>query len=83
MTAVAPSVVLIEDFPDRVLWRLNRPQVRNAIDRDMVDALHDACAAIEADPRIVLILGEGHTFAAGADIAQLRDRTRDDALLRN
>ena len=35
MTAVAPSVVLIEDFPDRVLWRLNRPQVRNAIDRDM------------------------------------------------
>ncbi|WP_262403100.1 enoyl-CoA hydratase/isomerase family protein [Actinomadura sp. CNU-125] len=46
----------------------------------MVAALHDACADVEQDPRVVLLIGEGPAFAAGADIAQLRDRRRDDAL---
>lgn len=72
--------LVVETFHDRVVWRLNRPDVRNAIDRRMVDALHDACRQVEDDPRVVLLLGQGGTFAAGADIAQLRDRRRDDAL---
>jgi enoyl-CoA hydratase len=38
------------------------------------------CAALEQEPRIALWVGEGDTFAAGADIAQLRERRRDDAL---
>ncbi|NJP88423.1 enoyl-CoA hydratase/isomerase family protein [Nonomuraea sp. FMUSA5-5] len=74
------KALLVEEGADRVVWRLNRPEVRNAIDRDLVRALHDACAAVEEDPKIVLIVGEGTTFAAGADIAQLRERGRDDAL---
>ena len=63
-----------------MLLRLNRPEVRNAIDRAMVEALHAACAALEATPRVALLVGSGGTFAAGADIAQLRERRRDDAL---
>ncbi|GAB3278486.1 enoyl-CoA hydratase/isomerase family protein [Kineosporia babensis] len=74
------AALLVEEHRDRVLWRLNRPEQRNAIDRDMVAALHAACAEVEAEPRIVLIIGEGGTFAAGADIAQLRERRRDAAL---
>jgi enoyl-CoA hydratase len=70
----------VEEGEDRVVWRLNRPEVRNAIDHELVRALHDACAAVEHEPKIVLIIGEGTTFAAGADIAQLRERGRDDAL---
>lgn len=77
--AAAGSLV-VEEAGDRVLLRLNRPEVRNAIDQQLVDALHDACALLERDPRIALIYGEGGTFAAGADISQLRERRRDDAL---
>ncbi|MFG2005159.1 enoyl-CoA hydratase/isomerase family protein [Spirillospora sp. NPDC048911] len=76
----ADANLIIEDGPDRVVWRLNRPEARNAIDREMVRALHEACAAVEDEPRVVLLTGEGQAFAAGADIGQLRDRRRDDAL---
>ncbi|MFC7586545.1 enoyl-CoA hydratase/isomerase family protein [Nonomuraea antimicrobica] len=76
----AGAGLVVEEGADRVVWRLNRPEVRNAIDRELVDALHAACAAVEEEPRIVLLVGEGTTFAAGADIAQLRERGRDDAL---
>ncbi|GAA3973149.1 enoyl-CoA hydratase/isomerase family protein [Actinomadura viridis] len=72
--------LIIEEGADRVVWRLNRPEARNAIDREMVAALHEACAAVEEEPRVVLLTGEGPAFAAGADIAQLRERNRDDAL---
>ncbi|NUO99132.1 MAG: enoyl-CoA hydratase/isomerase family protein [Nonomuraea sp.] len=72
--------LIVEEAADRVVWRLNRPEVRNAIDRELVAALHEACAAVEEEPRVVLLAGEGPTFAAGADIAQLRDRDRGDAL---
>ena len=75
-----PEPVLQEQAGDRVVVLLNRPQARNAIDQEMVDALHEVCAALEADPRIALIIGEGSTFAAGADIAALRERRRADAL---
>ena len=72
--------ILVEETDDRTVLRLNRPDVRNAIDQQMVDELHVACARLEAEPRVALVIGEGGTFAAGADIAQLRERRRDDAL---
>lgn len=75
-----PEPLLVEVRPDREIWRLNRPAVRNAIDQELVTALHAACAAVESDPRTVLITGADGVFAAGADIAQLRARRRDDAL---
>jgi enoyl-CoA hydratase len=77
---VGAGPVLVEEREDRLVIRLNRPEVRNAIDQTMVDLLHDACAWLERSPRVALIVGEGGTFAAGADIAQLRERGRDDAL---
>jgi len=70
----------VEETDDRVVVHLDRPEVRNAIDQQMVDELHDVCARVERQPKIVLLIGEGGTFAAGADIAQLKDRGREDAL---
>jgi enoyl-CoA hydratase len=70
----------LEERDDRVVVRLNRPEVRNAIDQQMVDELHAVCAQVETHPKMVLLIGAGGTFAAGADIAQLRERGRDDAL---
>jgi enoyl-CoA hydratase len=59
---------------------LNRPEVRYAIDQQMVDELHVVCAALEQDPKVLIIAGVDGVFASGADIAQLRERRRDDAL---
>ncbi|MFJ3959073.1 enoyl-CoA hydratase/isomerase family protein [Arthrobacter sp. NPDC090010] len=74
------DALLVEEQDDRVVLRLNRPEVRNAIDQDMVDALHEACGLLERNPRVALIVGSQGTFAAGADIAQLRERRLEDAL---
>src|SRR5690606_21336900 len=63
---------------------LNRPEARNAINREMVRELHGALEELGADPRVrVLILrGEGgKAFAAGADIAEMRGRRALDAFL--
>ncbi len=72
--------LLVEERTDRVVVLLNRPEVRNAIDQQMVDALHVVCAALEQDPKVLIIAGVDGVFASGADIAQLRERRRDDAL---
>ena len=71
--------LLIERRDDRVIATLNRPEKRNAIDQGMIDALHALCAELEAEPRTLIIAGSERVFAAGADIAQLRERRADDA----
>lgn len=74
------ETLLLEQRADRLQVTLNRPEVRNAIDQQMVDELHDVCAGLERDPRVLIIAGAGGVFASGADIAQLRERRRDNAL---
>jgi enoyl-CoA hydratase len=74
-----PEPLLIQRRDDRVLATLSRPQVRNAIDQDMIDALHELCAELERDPRTLIVMGADGVFASGADIAQLRDRRAGDA----
>jgi enoyl-CoA hydratase len=72
--------LLVERRDDRVVATLNRPEVRNAIDQATIDALHELCDELERTPRILIITGADGVFASGADIAQLRERTADDAL---
>lgn len=74
------AALSVEEQGDRVVVLLNRPEVRNAIDQQMVDELHIVCAALEQNPRILIIAGVDGVFASGADIGQLRERRRDDAL---
>jgi enoyl-CoA hydratase len=73
-------VVRVTDSPDRLHVRLNRPEVRNAIDQATVDALHEVCAELEETPRVLVISGQDGVFASGADIAELRERGVDHAL---
>ncbi|WP_164233247.1 enoyl-CoA hydratase/isomerase family protein [Microbacterium hydrocarbonoxydans] len=72
--------LLIERADDRVVAVLNRPEKRNAIDQATIDALHDLCAELEETPRTLILAGSSGVFAAGADIAQLRERRAADAL---
>jgi len=54
---------------------LNRPDKRNALNSETIDALHEALENAEADPgiRVVAISGAGKDFCAGADLAELLD----------
>jgi enoyl-CoA hydratase len=70
----------IEDRGSHVLATLDRPEKRNAIDQELVDALHGLCARLEVERRTLVLAGAGGSFAAGADIAQLRERRAPDAL---
>ena len=74
------STLQVTEGEDRVTAVLNRPEVRNAIDAAMVAELHQLCADLEENPRLLILVGSGGVFASGADIGQLRDRRRDDAL---
>jgi enoyl-CoA hydratase len=74
------STLLLEEREDRLTVLLNRPEVRNAIDQKMVDELHLVCAELERSPKMLIIAGTDGVFASGADIGQLRERRRDDAL---
>ncbi len=74
------GTLLIEEQEDRLTILLNRPEVRNAIDQQMVDELHRVCDYLERQSKILIIAGSEGVFASGADIGQLRDRRRDDAL---
>jgi enoyl-CoA hydratase len=49
---------------------LDRPDVRNAVDRDTARALAEAFRELEADPEIYVgvLFGEGGHFCAGADL---------------
>lgn len=81
------ATLLVTEGDDRVGVQLNRPEVRNAIDARMVEELHAVCAYLEAMPKVVILCGipgdksggKG-IFASGADIAELRERRREDAL---
>lgn len=70
----------VEQRDDRTVVVLDRPAVKNAIDAAMIAELHGVCAALEARPRVLLLTGSGGVFAAGADIGELRERRREDAL---
>jgi enoyl-CoA hydratase len=79
--ATETSTLVIERRVDRVLVQLNRPHTRNAINHQMVDELHAVCDELELQPRVLILSGAGGNFASGADIAELRERRRADALL--
>jgi enoyl-CoA hydratase len=64
------------------LLTVNRPEKRNALDGPTVAELHRALDEIaEAGSTVLIVTGAGEkSFVAGADIASIRERRRDDAL---
>ncbi len=61
---------------------LNRPEKRNALNDELLEALKDslALAAEDEQVRVVLLSGAGPDFCSGADLAAL-DRTADAGVL--
>jgi len=53
---------------------INRPQVHNAFDDELIVRLLKTLEAVEADPRVRLLIlcAEGKNFSAGADLSWMR-----------
>jgi enoyl-CoA hydratase len=67
------SVVLVERRGPVTLVGINRPEVRNAVDRATADALAAAFRAFDADDSasVAVLHGVGSTFCAGADLKSI------------
>jgi len=54
--------------------RLNRPEVRNAFNRELIDTLRDCFSGVKSDDgtRVLVLSGEGPVFCAGADLNWMR-----------
>lgn len=67
----APVLVSVADGVATIT--LNRPEKRNALNSDTVEALKAALAVTETDDavRVVLLRGAGSDFCSGADLAEL------------
>ena len=65
------TIVWERDARGVVALTLNRPDVGNAYDENVISGLHAALDAVEAQPavRILVIQGAGKHFQAGADLA--------------
>ena len=64
---------------------INRPKVLNALSSSVMDEMSKALDNFEADDEIgaIVITGNEKSFAAGADISQMKDNTFADAYLQN
>lgn len=65
--------LLIEKSDHILRLTLNRPEVKNALDPELLCGLADAFtqARDDDDVRVVMITGEGDVFCAGADLGKL------------
>jgi len=67
------SETLLFDLTEQVaIITLNRPAVRNAMNRELSGALVEALQRVRDDPeiRVAVITGAGKTFSAGADLKE-------------
>ncbi len=77
--------ILIERPRDNVaLLRINRPQVKNALNIRVREQLtqHFTRLGADDDTRCIVLTGDEKAFAAGADIAEMAEATPTEMMLR-
>jgi enoyl-CoA hydratase/carnithine racemase len=82
----APDSLLIERPSNEiVVFRINRPEVRNALNLEVRTGLADGITRYAADPdiRCLIITGSDTVFAAGADIGEMAGAGPVEVMARN
>ena len=79
------QVIVERPSGDVVVLKINRPQVRNALNLDVRTRLADEVARAGADEtvRCIVITGSDTVFAAGADIGEMADAGPVEVMSRN
>jgi enoyl-CoA hydratase/carnithine racemase len=83
---IASDSLLIErPSNDIVVFRINRPQVRNALNLEVRTRLADEVARFgaDADIRCMIVTGSEAAFAAGADIGEMAEAGPVEVMSRN
>ena len=67
------TLEILRDGPVATIW-MNRPDVHNAFNEQLIAELTAACQALDADDavRVVVLAGRGKSFSAGADLNWMR-----------
>ncbi len=66
------KVIVERNGPVKTIW-MNRPEKRNALDRDMRRTLTDSLLTpVAPEDRVVVIRGKGPAFCSGLDMAERR-----------
>jgi enoyl-CoA hydratase/carnithine racemase len=82
----SPDPLLVEHPSDAiVVFRLNRPQVRNALNLEVRARLADEVTRHAADEKIrcLIVTGSDVVFAAGADIGEMAEAGPVEVMARN
>ena len=79
---MSEETVLYEVRGPLAFLTLNRPNKLNAINADMITALHQAMDCAEADDqvRLIVLSGAGRAFSAGFDLEEEYSSKGDDPL---
>lgn len=84
-----PSLVHVSEQNQIAHVRMNRPDVRNAFNPDMIEELTKIFSSFEKrkDVRLITFVGEGKVFSAGADLSWMKamvnysfEQNREDSL---
>jgi methylglutaconyl-CoA hydratase len=80
------NTILVEEQDSVLHCKLNRPDVRNAFNAEMISELTHFAQSIPKDVRCIVLQGEGNVFCAGGDLRWMqqslnmnRDQNREDA----
>ena len=84
MTA-SDSLLVERPSNDVVVFRINRPRVRNALNLEVRTRLADEVTRFGADPdiRCMIVTGSEAAFAAGADIGEMAEAGPVEVMSRN
>ena len=83
--AVSESLLVERPSDDIVVLRINRPQVRNALNLEVRAGLAEAVTRYSTDNtvRCMVVTGSDVTFAAGADIGEMAEAGPVEVMARN
>lgn len=83
------SFVIVSEIDQVAYVKMHRPDVRNAVNPDMIDQLTETFQklSIRKDVRLIAFQGEGKVFCAGADLTWMKsmvnfsfDQNKEDSL---
>ncbi|MBM2826451.1 MAG: short chain enoyl-CoA hydratase [Dehalococcoidia bacterium] len=75
------QTVILERQGNLATITMNRPEVLNAINRQLREDIHSALdeVAVDSEIRVVILTGAGRGFCSGADVTQMRGRAEGNA----